>query len=716
MNQKRRLLQKIYYFSFVVFTLTFSNLIYAQPTNDLCQFAIKIPSADNFCSLDGQFTNVGATPDTPFGQATAQCISIRWQNGVWFSFVPREPAVLIKVFGFGQGGTLRNPKILLFSSCNEFLSCSPGREIGVDEFLYDDLTIGQNYFIMVESSVGDEGTFKLCINDFVPTPAPESDCVNAVVLCDKTPFVVESLEGSGQDKNEIEPGNCIQEEFQSSWYKWTCDQAGPLTFTLTPNNHRGRNFISDDLDFALYELPGGLNDCANKRLLRCMASGSNGTPLADWIDCNGPTGLRFGETDITETAGCARGDNNFVSPLNMEAGKSYVLIVNNFSRSGLGFSIEFGGTGTFLGPEVDFDIFAQNAFECDKTITFTDKSQSLTDPISNYRWNFGNRAVPSRENGVGPYDVVYASFGTKTAALTVTTTRGCNVTKIVDFFVEPCCRDTSTLTLGGIVKNLICFNEPEGEILASVIRGGTEEFEYSLDGITFQPNPLFPNLDIGEYQLSVIDIKGCRHDTIFVIVEPPPVIVDAGEDQSIVLGDSTYLQGFLIQSVNGVGSSSWNPLTDVIEYDSLNFRVFLYPKDETSYIFTVTDENGCTGTDIVTIRVRKEYNLYAPNIIKIGKNRFRNNFFNVFGNGAVRHIDLLEVYDRWGNLVYQGSDIRKEDESLIKFKFSVQDDGWDGEFAGKPVEQGVFAWRAMVTYIDDEVKNFSGSLTVIREE
>jgi hypothetical protein len=164
-------------------------------------------------------------------------------------------------------------------------------------------------------------------------------------LCDKSPFVVDSLFGAGMDRNEIESGNCIFEEFQSSWYKWTCDESGSLTFTLTPNNHRGRNFVSDDLDFAVYELTNGLDDCRqqSRTLIRCMASGANGDgagnalPLAQWIDCNGPTGLRTGESDFTETAGCARGDNNFVAPLSMETGKSYMLVINNYSRSGLGF-------------------------------------------------------------------------------------------------------------------------------------------------------------------------------------------------------------------------------------------------------------------------------------------------------------------------------------------------------------------------------------------
>ncbi|MFZ1749247.1 MAG: hypothetical protein WAU01_03615, partial [Saprospiraceae bacterium] len=383
---------------------------YGQVLNDDCQFAFGLPSADNYCSKDGEFTNVTAKADPTF---TNTCVSLLWQNGVWFSFIPREPGALIRVFGSGQGGTARNPKIVIFEKCGRYLQCSPGKTVGNDELLIDNLNIGQVYYIMVETAVGGEGTFRLCVNDFIPVKAPEADCRTAVVLCDKSSFVVRDLTGVGSQSNEIEAGNCMEQEFQSAWYKWTCDVAGTLTFVLTPNNHRDRNTISDDLDFALYELPNGINDCGTKRLLRCMASGANGDgtggslPLSQWIGCNGPTGLMIGDSDVTEAPGCQTGNNNFVSALNMEVGKSYVLVVNNYSRSGLGFEIVFGGTGTFLGPKPDFEINANNAFECDKSVQFTNKSTSATDPIVRYIWNFGDRAVPERQSGTGPFGILY---------------------------------------------------------------------------------------------------------------------------------------------------------------------------------------------------------------------------------------------------------------------------------------------------------------------
>ena len=71
------------------------------------------------------------------------------------------------------------------------------------------------------------------------------------------------------------------------------------------------------------------------------------------------------------------------------------------------------------------------------------------------------------------------------------------------------------------------------------------------------------------------------------------------------------------------------------------------------------------------------------------------------------------MYDRWGNLVYQGKDIRIPNEggSLI---ISDANQGWDGKFKGIPAVAGVYAWRAQVRFIDDFVKNYAGDLTLVR--
>jgi hypothetical protein len=394
----------------------------------------------------------------------------------------------------------------------------------------------------------------------------------------------------------------------------------------------------------------------------------------------------------------------------MESGKSYVLIVNNFSRSGLGFSIEFGGTGTFLGPKVGFEIDASQNKECDKTIIFNNKSESTTDPIIGYKWNFGNKSNPSRSTEMGPISVVYSGYGDKTAALTIETSRGCTVTKIIDFFVNPCCKDTSTLSVGGEKTNPSCFGENNGTITAQGFSGGGD-FMFSIDGKNFQSNPKFRNLKPGLYNIYIEDQKGCR-DTLFdvSIDEPLPISVDAGPAKVVELGDSTVLNGSFVVPL-GVKSMTWSPEAD-FPVNGIKDPL-VYPKTTTTYIYTIVDENGCLKSDTVTVRVEKSYNLYAPNIFTPKqRNDFSpfNDFFNVWSNKGVKHVETLDVYDRWGNLIYRGKDIKIGGELVT----SSTNHGWDGYFNDQPVNPGVYVWRAKVVFIDDFVKEFAGDITVLR--
>lgn len=493
--------------------------------------------------------------------------------------------------------------------------------------------------------------------------------------------------------------SCIQQEFASSWYTWTCDRTGTLTFELIPNNNVV-NQETDDLDFAIYELPNGPTDCTGKQLVRCMASGANvGSPLSAWIQCNGPTGLREGENDIVEQPGCTNGSNNYIAPLDMVSGRSYGLVINNFSRSGLGFSIEFGGTGTFLGPEPDFDLSAVQAFECDKTVVFNNLSRSLADSIISYRWNFGVGANIPFAEGPGPHDIIYESFGDKLAALTVETKRGCQVTKVLDFYVEPCCADTSNLTIMGEAINVACGGDASGEIIASGLRGAPQ-YTYSMNGVDFTPNPRFDGLTAGTYEIFIQDTKGCINFDTIVVQEPEPLRVFAGQDTTIELGQTTQISATYTPPSSNV-NIKW-----IID-DSLSCTNCLDPISKTpgttTYIIEVTDSKGCTAYDTITINVDVVRPVFAPNIFSPNEDG-NNDVFNLFGGPAVVGVEELRVYDRWGNLVYEGFGLPVNNPTV----------GWDGTFGGKVMNPAVFSWIAQVRFLDGVVLPFSGDITLIK--
>jgi hypothetical protein len=114
----------------------------------------------------------------------------------------------------------------------------------------------------------------------------------------------------------------------------TCVQSGSLAFTITPKD------LTDDLDFVVFDAPK--DDCAQKSIIRCVASGMGG---GNTNACLGAVGLNFTSTDLSESAGCGGGNDSFVKALDMEKGKTYFVLVNVFNGGINSFyTITFDGT------------------------------------------------------------------------------------------------------------------------------------------------------------------------------------------------------------------------------------------------------------------------------------------------------------------------------------------------------------------------------------
>ncbi len=684
----------------------------AQIINDNCFSAFNINSLRDFCSED--FTNVNATDS---GELRASC----WDNGaeesdVWYSMTPRNSGLLLRFFGSGRNSqfSIDNVSIAIYEGrCNSLseFDCIK-RNDGADDIfekVYTQLVIGRIYYIRVSSSITDAGTFQLCLSDFVPIPEPQQDCGKGVVLCDKSSFVVEKLEGFGLIQDEAN-GSCLDgigpnslpgqmpdiTEIASVWYRWTAATSGDLTFTLFPNNEDSE----EDLDFAIYRLPLGINDCAGKELLRCMASGA---PNPGDIICLGPTGLREGETDEVEYVNCEMGSNNFLAPLEMIAGESYVLIVNNFSNSGFGFNIEFGGSGEFLGPVADFEFTTVDDFECDKTITFENLSSSTTDQIVKYDWRFGEGASPQNSSGEGPHDVIYSSFGPKIAVLTIETDRGCQITKVLDLEVAACCDDLAQLTLTPEVINLTCYESGDGTIIANVLNG-SPEYLFSLDGGQLNPQSIYNGLSAGSYTLSALDIKGCSVTGEVIVQQPEEIqLTLTGPQDTLELGAGSRFFSEFSPGDRQV-TYLWSPAQGLSCTDCPNPEVI--PPGTSLYTLTITDQDGCTQIADILILTTDFKPLFAPNIMSLSPENMGNGFFRIHSNIAADIIEEISVYDRWGSEIYSEKNISFQDVSYS---------GWDGRvnMSNMKVNPGVYIWLAKVRFIDGEVRTFTGDLTVV---
>ena len=514
-------MRKLFPILFLTIFIFIDKTLTAQSNE--CASATMLSNVSNYCSSSGEFDNIGASPS---GQVQPGCFPAV-NNDVWFSFVATATTLQVTVVGntagpTGSGGTLDNPQFAIYSGdCSTgltILGCaSDGFNDNIVETFAGPLTVGQIYYIRVDGRTGDTGTFQLCVNNFNAVADPSGDCPTGVILCDKSSFTVESLVGTGNNNNEFDQSICIQTEFASAWYRWTCKTAGTLDFVISPSNP------SDDIDFALFELPGGIDDCTNKLKIRCEAAGENvGQPFSTWQVCTGPTGLQAGETDTDEFPGCATPNNNYVAPINMVVGKSYALIINNFSNTGNGFTIEFGGTGTFLGPTAEFTSSPPLMACQSEVITFIDASQSISG-IAAWEWNFGVGAVPATATGAGPHNVTYNSPGTKFVALTITDESSCIITDIQQYEIL----EMPTINVD-VVADYCGPNDATGAIyLTPTGMDLPYSYDWGATGI-FTSDSSIVNLSVGTYVVVVMGANGCSQ--LFTFDIPEGLSLEAGVD------------------------------------------------------------------------------------------------------------------------------------------------------------------------------------------
>ncbi|AZB31105.1 MULTISPECIES: gliding motility-associated C-terminal domain-containing protein [Chryseobacterium] len=152
-----------------------------------------------------------------------------------------------------------------------------------------------------------------------------SDCGGTVQVCGNTPISFTPT-GPGDIKEDL--GGCMtSDEHFSIWYTFTVATSGTLTFTIVPNA------MANDYDWALYGPD--------------VACSSLGTPIrCNYSGTPGLTGLNFTNTNTTADAT----GSPFCSFMNVVAGQTYYIVVDNFSQSANGFVLNWGGTATLVSP------------------------------------------------------------------------------------------------------------------------------------------------------------------------------------------------------------------------------------------------------------------------------------------------------------------------------------------------------------------------------
>ncbi|MBK9108259.1 MAG: gliding motility-associated C-terminal domain-containing protein [Saprospiraceae bacterium] len=304
-----------------------------------------------------------------------------------------------------------------------------------------------------------------------------------------------------------------------------------------------------------------------------------------------------------------------------------------------------------------------------------------TQPYS-YLWEDGSSQSLRQQLAKGSYQ------------LTVTDRFGC---RIFDTFTiaepDPINYEIQT-------KNANCKSISTGKIFLNRIEGGVGPYVFKINGSEYSFQNGVEDIATGTHTLEITDANGCKEFETFTILDPVLGAVDLAPDSiHIILGDSVFLMAQVL-ALDSIVSVEWSGPGIIRCTNCLSSYVIPGAKGG---LFTVKiiDGFGCEYIASVFISVEQKYfvpNAFSPNGDQI------NDFFNLFSDRSVEMIDVLKIFDRWGNLQFEGKNISPH----------RLNDGWNGEFKGQKSLPGVYVYLFQFHDKAGIFHQLSGDVTLIR--
>jgi len=167
---------------------------------------------------------------------------------------------------------------------------------------------------------------------------------------------------------------------------------------------------------------------------------------------------------------------------------------------------------------------------------------------------------------------------------------------------------------------------------------------------------------------------------------PTPLPVDAGPDQTINSGETAVL------IASGTGTMIWE--------NGDTTQTAVSPLVTTTYTVTLTDSNGCVSTDEVNVILTINCgDLFVPTAFSPNGDALNSSFRIKINANCVQTMQL-QVFDRWGELMYESTNPA---------------DAWDGKYKGKELDPAVFVYVLDIQFIGEQVSNrYKGNLTLIK--
>ncbi|MFT4566069.1 MAG: gliding motility-associated-like protein, partial [Saprospiraceae bacterium] len=277
---------------------------------------------------------------------------------------------------------------------------------------------------------------------------------------------------------------------------------------------------------------------------------------------------------------------------------------------------------------------------------------------------------------------------------TLSSNLGCDSIVTLDLTVAP--------ELAIIIENIIgsCEGVANGAFIIRDISGATPPFAVSglpdistIDMLPFTVTGLNPQT----YSIDIADANGCTATIDVVITEDRNSAVTINATTI----DPTGLYELSLEVNGTIGSIAWDNIPGLSCYECIDPMADIL--ERTTFRVVVTDVDGCISMAEITLDVNGIGNIYVPNIFN-PESRIGNHRFFIQGEDDSEAIYDLQIYDRWGSLIF----------GTIGATLSDPDFGWDGTMGGRRLNADVYIYSGRVYDVNGSVQLINGDLTMLK--
>ena len=246
------------------------------------------------------------------------------------------------------------------------------------------------------------------------------------------------------------------------------------------------------------------------------------------------------------------------------------------------------------------------------------------------------------------------------------------------------------------------------------------QYQWFLNGIAIlganQAN-LQPVVKSGHYQVRITSEKECKVTREFYFQRP---VFMEEQEVNICREDIYHFHGQVLQKPGIYMDTlkSMDNCDSIIQLDlrvsdnlsrSISAKIFQGESYKVgSYSFSqpgrhlasLSSELGCDSVLLVNLDF---YQIYVPNAFSPNRDGM-NDVFLIYGEKEPQLIKTLQIFDRWGQLVYSGKELLPNDVSYA----------WDGDTPQGLAPDGIYTYSANLLMEGGVEKNLKGSFSLIR--